>query len=122
MNKEPIDKVQDNQFNESFFVYSFEVVADVILAVFLGIIVNMIADYIGKFFNLPFCAILIVQLILISLVLYIMKIDSKYLYSSWKGQTNYGIIFTSVFLAVQKNMIKFFENMYLENEKKIGIF
>lgn len=105
-----------NNFIESFPRYAFEVVADIVLAVLLGIAINQISNWIGKTFKLPKYGKLIVQLILIILVLYIMKVDSKYLYASWKGQTNYGIIFTAVFLAVQKNVMGFMQDIFVENE------
>ena len=103
--------------NETFFMYTFEVAADIVLGVVLGVSVNICADFIGKVFNLNRIGILLVQFMLICIVLYIMKIDSKYLYQSWKGQTSYGIIFTAVFLAVQKNMISFFADIFVEENK-----
>ncbi|XWV24465.1 hypothetical protein QJ856_gp0021 [Tupanvirus deep ocean] len=112
---------KDN-INESFFKYSFEVISDIILGVVLGVTVNIAADFIAIKLGLPRIGLIIVQIFLICLVLYIMKIDSKYLYESWKGQTNYGIVFTAVFLAVQRNIIRFFEDIYIEETKSIGIF
>jgi hypothetical protein len=121
INKKNIDKEKDEDFKESFPMYSLEVITDLILGAVLGVIVNTMADYIGNLFKLPFWGVLVVQLFLISVFLYVMKIDSKYLYNSWKGQTSYGIVFTSVFLAVQKNMLRFFENIYLD-EKNFNLF
>lgn len=112
-------KKKDN-IEESFFEYSYEFIADITLGATLGIIINKIADLVGNYLNLPFYAIIIFQLFLICLILYIMKVDSKYLYKSWKGQTNYGIIFMSVFLAVQRNMVKFFEDIYSKEKDKMS--
>ena len=109
-------ETSDSDFIESFPRYAFEVVADIVLAVLLGVAVNQISNWIAKSFHLPKYGKLIIQIILIILVLYIMKIDSKYLYNSWKGQTNYGIIFTAVFLAVQKNVTSFMDNVFIEDE------
>ena len=104
----PPDK---NEFIESFPLYAFEIVADMVLAIILGLGVNGIANFIGKSVGIHRYGKLSVQLFLIIIVLYIMKIDSKYLYPSWKGQTGYGIIFTAIFLAVQKNITSFVENI-----------
>ena len=103
-------------FMESFPRYALEVTSDIVLAILLGVTVNQVSNWIGKTFKLPYYGKMIVQLILIILVLYIMKVDSQYLYQSWKGQTSYGIIFTAVFLAVQKNVMVFIENVYIEEE------
>ncbi|XWV25698.1 hypothetical protein QJ857_gp0023 [Tupanvirus soda lake] len=110
-----------DSINESFFQYSFEIFADMALGIVLGISVNVLSDFIAKTLKLPRFGLIIVQFILICLVLYVMKIDSKYLYESWKGQTSYGIVFTAVFLAVQKNLIRFFEDIYVEEKMRIGI-
>lgn len=100
--------------DESFLHYAFEIIADIALGVFLGVLVNMFTNFIAEIFKLPRLAKIAVQLALIICVLYVMKIDSKYLYKSWKGQTSYGIIFTAVFLAVQRNLITFFQDIYDE--------
>lgn len=111
-----------DELNESFFAYALEIVADMALGMFLGVMVNIISDKIAWLFKLPRIAKLIVQIFLITVVLYIMKVDSKYLYSSWRGQTSYGIVFTAVFLASQKNIVQLFEDIYIEEENRIGIF
>ena len=36
-----------------------------------------------------------------------MKMDSSQLYRSWRGKLDYGIVFTTVFIAVQKNIAIF---------------
>lgn len=107
--------IGDDKFVESYPAYAFEITADIVLAVLLGIGVNKLTNVIAKHFGLHIYAKLLLQLVFIITILYIMKIDSKYLYSSWKGQTNYGIIFTAIFLAVQKNVTKFLEDIYKEN-------
>ena len=112
-----IKKFQEqDDFNESFPRYAFEIVADMLLAITLGIVINTITNFLAKLFNLSIYVKIVVQLVLIILVLYIMKIDSKYLYSSWKGQTSYGIIFTAIFLATQKNIALFLEEIYSKFE------
>lgn len=107
---------------QSFPEYAFEIIADIILGIVLGVLVNMIVDYVSDYFKLPMFIKLLLQLFLIIVVLYILKIDSKYLYDSWKGSTNYGIVFTAVFLAVQKNMVKLFTNLYDDETHRLGVF
>lgn len=106
----------------SYPVYALEIITDILLGVIAGVTVNICANSVGRLLGLNRIGILIVQLFLITIVLYIIKIDSKYLYSTWKGETNYGIVFTAVFFAVQKNMMSFFEDIYIEEEDRIGIF
>nr|URM62011.1 hypothetical protein [Mimivirus sp.] len=99
-------------FEESILGYTFEVIADIFLGLVLGIGINVFVDYIGEFLHLSFLVKIIIQFIFIILILYFLKIDSKQLYSSWKGHTSYGIIFTSVFIASQRNLIKLFDEVY----------
>ena len=113
---------QNNELNESFIQYTFEIATDILLGVVLGVIVNMVADYVGKILHLPRYGVLVVQFFLICGVLYLLKVDSKYLSQSWKGQTSYGIVFTAVFLAVQKNLINFFGDIYLDINNTTGMF
>ena len=105
-----------DEFLEGFPQYTFEVLADIVLAILLGITVNKLTNHIAKYLGLNKYAKLVVQLVLIIIVLYIMKIDSKYLYASWKGETSYGIVFTTVFFAIQKNLTSFVEDIYTEDE------
>lgn len=100
-----------DEFMESFPLYAFEIVADMVLAILLGLSVNGVSNFVERNLGLPKYGKISVQMALIIIVLYIMKIDSKYLYPSWKGQTGYGIIFTAIFLAVQKNITSFVENI-----------
>ena len=111
-----------DRFKESFAHYAFEFLIDFFLAVFLGICVNTIANYLGKKLGLSFIVKFIIQLFLIIIVLYMLKIDSIRYLRSWRGQTSYGIVFVSVFLAVQANIIRFLENIWLEDENRVGIF
>ena len=106
--KPPTDS---DEFMESFPLYAFEIIADMVLAILLGLSVNGVSNFIERNLGLPKYGKISVQMALIIIVLYIMKIDSKYLYPSWKGQTGYGIIFTAIFLAVQKNITSFVENI-----------
>lgn len=115
-------KMDPDGINESFFSYVFEISADIVLGLVLGLFVNIVADFIGKIFGINIIGILIIQFILICLVLYILKVDSKYLYKSWKGKTSYGIVFTVVFFAVQKNVVKFFDYVISEERKNKGLW
>ncbi len=118
-----IDKNPSSEnINESFFSYTMEITLDIILGLVLGLFVNMVADFIGKIFGMNLIGILIIQFILICLVLYILKVDSKYLYKAWKGQTSYGIVFTVVFFAVQKNIVKFFDYVISEERSNKGLW
>lgn len=110
-----------DNLNESFPSYSFEIISDIFLGIVLGVLVNTVSSLLALKLNWSKFTLVTFQFALITIILYIMKIDSKYLYSSWKGHTSYGIMFTTVFLAVQKNVIIFFEDVYKSAEKKLGI-
>ena len=104
----------------SFPIFFLEVVSDILIGVGLGLFVNMISTFIGKLFGLKKIGTIIIQLLMISLVLYMIKVDSRYLFSTWEGEADYGIIFTAVFLAVQPNMINFFTDIYHIVDDKFG--
>lgn len=95
-------------------IYSIELTVDILLGVVLGIIINKLADFIGQKLQLDFYSKMFIQLILIIIVLYFMKIESKYLYKSWYGDQSYGIVFTSIFLSSQRNIARFIEKVYME--------
>lgn len=102
----------------SYPSYAFEILADIFLGTILGFTVNTITDIISEKLHLSKYMKLILQLFFITVVLYVMKVDSRYLYASWKGETNYGIIFTAIFIGSQRNVIKFMENIY---KKEISV-
>jgi hypothetical protein len=104
------------KLNETFLDFSLEIVADVMMGIFLGIMVNWVATYLGRAFNLSFLATILVQFLLICMVLYLLKINADYLYKAWEDASGYGIIFTGVFLGVQRNLINFFENVYHQEQ------
>ena len=98
----------------SFPKYAFEVSADIVLGLVLGVTVNIVTNKIGEIFKLKNSGKLIIQIFLNICILYTLKVDSKYLYDTWKGQTNYGVVFTAVFLASQRNLINLFTDIYDE--------
>lgn len=104
--------------NKKIHYYGFEIAYDVVLGVVLGILVNIITDKLSYIFHLHGLAKIILQLLLIIIVLYLLKYWSNYLYSSWQGETGYGVVFVSIFLVVQNNLTKFFENVYDEKTGK----
>ena len=109
-----------NKFSEPYYEYALELVVDIVLGIVLGLGVNILANYIGRIFNLSKSGKLIVQLILISIVLYVLKVDSEYLHLSWQGNTSYGIVFVSIFFASQHNLYEFFMNIFVWQEKYFG--
>lgn len=97
---------------ENFIFYSFEIAADVVIGILLGFIVNKATDYLADAFNLNVLAKIILQFLLICVVLYVLKVESDKLYSTWEGSSNYGIIFIAAFLSVQKNLVMLWEYIY----------
>lgn len=92
--------------------YALELIVDTALGIFLGILIDKSANAIGSYLELSDPVKLSIQFFLIILVLYIMKINSKYFYESWHGPAGYGIIFIAVFLASQKNLTKLMLDIY----------
>ena len=121
INPNPNRNIRDNEFKESFPHYAMEVLIDIFLGIFLGVLINTIVNYVGKKLGLSKIIKFIIQLCLIIIVLYFLKIDSVHYMKSWRGQTSYGIVFVAVFLAVQANVIHFLEDIWLEDENRIGI-
>lgn len=103
----------NEELDESFGLYAFEIIADIILGIALGLTVNKVSNRLSNFLNLNVYLKYGFQLLLNIGVLYILKVDSKYLYTSWKGKTSYGIIFTAMFIASQKNLTKLLEKSAL---------
>lgn len=108
--------------NKKIHNYGLEVIYDIVLGVVLGILVNIITDKLSSIFHLRGLAKIILQLMLIIIVLYLLKYWSNYLYSSWQGEAGYGVVFVSIFLVVQKNLTRFFENVYVEETGKFFQF
>lgn len=108
-------KKEDDDEVHSFFEYTFEIASDVILGMALGILINSFSNYLEKVLHLGELMKMIIQIFLCCIILYLMKIESKHLYSSWRGSANYGIVFTTVFFSVQKNLVDFLENITLKH-------
>jgi glucan phosphoethanolaminetransferase (alkaline phosphatase superfamily) len=94
--------------------YTVELIIDVIMGITLGVIVNTLTNFIGEYFKLNHALKLLVQICLIIAVLYLMKRNSKYLPECWKGEYDYGILFTSSFIISQKNLIVFIDKFYVD--------
>lgn len=103
-------------FTESYPLYTLEIISDIALGIILGVSINKFVNFIGKKFSLGKYRKLIIQLILITMVLYIVKVDSKHWYTSWKGQTSYGVAFSVAFIGTQRNIIEFFEGIYIDEK------
>ena len=92
--------------------FALEVTSDVILGISLGILVDKLANIIAKYLNAGKIAKLFIQLLLIIIVLYLMKIDEGNLYASWQTEQGYGILFMALFLASQRNLLLLIEDVY----------
>jgi F0F1-type ATP synthase assembly protein I len=107
---------------QSFFSYATGILLDLVLGVLLGIFVNTVVDFFAKTFNMPFYVAIILQILFIICILYLMKVDSKYLYTTWRGgRDNYGILFTAAFLGVQSNIVKFLEDIWSDEDASFNI-
>lgn len=110
---EVTEKPQILPQSETFVLYFFEIAADTILGLLLGLIVNEITNYLAKTYNLGLYPKIYIQFLLICTVLYLIKGESSILYKAWQGES-YGIIFIAAFLSIQKNVLVFFTHIYDE--------
>lgn len=102
----------NKSYNKTFFCHSNEIIIDTLLGIFFGVCINCLADYISRIAGLNFYTTMIIQLLLIILLLYGMKVLSYNLYHSWWGDDSYGIIFISTLFASQRNFNRFIDNLY----------
>ena len=85
-------------------------IIDIGSAIVLGGLVNITANIIAKKFDLTFAATIIIQFTAIVMVLYLLKHKSHKLGFFWRGENAYGLLFTAIFVASQKNLYKFFNH------------
>ena len=105
-------EVAKTEVRESFFKYSVEVVTDILLGITLGVIVNLMTDYIAAIFEIHGILKLPIQLFLIVIVLYIMRIYPGISYPLRTRSDTYGVIFIPVFITAQRNFAIFFSDIY----------
>lgn len=104
----PTSKRIDNNFP----IFTVSIIADLGLGIFLGICVNLLSDWIGNWLGLSGMAVIIIQVLLISITLYFVKKFYTNTHPSWQG-SKYGIVFIAVFLSVQRNMTHLFEKLFI---------
>ena len=115
----------------SFAFYAIDTIIDLSMGILLGYLVNTLADKIAATIRLGRYTRLIIQIMISIVLLYSIKHYSRQLFShspasisdlyrSWRGPNDYGIVFISMFLASQKNLIDFLEYIYKkEGQEKI---
>lgn len=113
--------IDDDVFRESFPHYTTEILSDIVLGCVLGIFVNTLANIIGRDVGADRNGVLAIQLALIIVVMYILKVDSRYLNRTWRGSTDYGVIFTVVFLSTQRNVALVFNDILAAQINNFGL-
>lgn len=98
-----------------FLTYSLELFIDGATGLFLGLMVNYFSDWLQCTFGFDDLIKIILQIVLITLTLYIIKITIRKLFRSWRKETDYGIVFVSLFLASQRNIVKFVASISGQN-------
>lgn len=93
------------------------VIVDIILALILGIITDNIINRIASYFKLNFAAVIVIQIILITLVIYMMKEISPYIHHEPLDNYSYDVIFVSVYMTSQPNIQKLI-NMFISSPSK----
>lgn len=100
--------------NVSYKTYATSLSFDCILGIVLGLIVNKVANYIVDKLNLSSHVGMVLQLFLIINVLYLVKLNSPHLHSTWHATNAYGIVFLAFFLGSQSNLSNYIS--YLGNK------
>ncbi|BCS83458.1 hypothetical protein QLL95_gp0665 [Cotonvirus japonicus] len=95
-----------------FLLYSSEIIADILLGIILGVLVNLLTDYISAIIGLHGYGKFPVQLILIAITLYLLRIDPTISFPLRSSGYTYGVIFIPVFITAQRNFAIFFSDVY----------
>lgn len=97
---------KNNTYEDPAYKYMFIVSIDIVLALILGILTNKAVNYIEKKFKIGFYEILIIQILIITLVIFAMKKFAKHIHQEPLDNYSYDIIFVSVYLGSQNNFQK----------------
>ncbi|AHA45213.1 hypothetical protein HIRU_S307 [Hirudovirus strain Sangsue] len=110
--EEEAQKIAKEETRESFLRYGGEIIIDIMLGILLGIAVNMLTDYIASIFGLKGTAKFPIQLILIVIVLYMLRINPDISFPLRSRTDTYGVIFIPIFITAQRNFAIFFSELY----------
>lgn len=102
--------------DKNFSNFVIEMILDIVMGIGLGIFIDNTSTMLASLFNLTPVFHFILQATMIIVTLYLLKKNSKYLFDAWDGPSAYGILFISLFLASQKNLIIFIEMLYSRYE------
>lgn len=110
--EEEAQKIAKEETRESFLRYGGEIIIDIMLGILLGIAVNMLTDYITSIFGLKGTAKFPIQLVLIVIVLYMLRINPDISFPLRSRTDTYGVIFIPIFITAQRNFAIFFSELY----------
>ncbi|AAV50892.1 hypothetical protein [Acanthamoeba castellanii mimivirus] len=110
--EEEAQKIAKEETRESFLRYGGEIIIDIMLGILLGIAVNMLTDYIASIFGLKGTAKFPIQLVLIVIVLYMLRINPDISFPLRSRTDTYGVIFIPIFITAQRNFAIFFSELY----------
>ncbi|AKI79410.1 hypothetical protein [Acanthamoeba polyphaga mimivirus] len=110
--EEEAQKIAREETRESFLRYGGEIIIDIMLGILLGIAVNMLTDYIASIFGLKGTAKFPIQLVLIVIVLYMLRINPDISFPLRSRTDTYGVIFIPIFITAQRNFAIFFSELY----------
>lgn len=99
--------------NITYPKYAVSVVSDMALGLICGITVNTMSNIIGEVTKIGTIGTVIVQIFLVTVVLYVVTIDASYFRFEPSAEINYDIVFVAVFLSVQKNITSFLSDIYI---------
>lgn len=115
---DPVNRIIGNGLNigtdefTGFISYCMQIGADVVLGVILGLAVNYLSTIVAEVLEIGSMGMYAIQFAFICAVLWFMKVESNYLYSTWEGSAGYGVVFMAFFIGVQYNMYLLFGEIY----------
>lgn len=97
---------------QSIFVFSGEIIFDVLLGIALGFSTDIITNAIRITLKFPKYTTIIIQIIIISIILYgLQPIIDRYS-PYWSSDAELGIVFISFYFMSQKNIRTVFDDLH----------
>lgn len=93
----------NNVYEDSFPKYTFGITINIILGILLGVLTDNLINYFQKTYNLNFYVAVIIQIIIVTLVIFTIKKLSKHIHQEPQTNYSYDIIFVSIYLGSQGN-------------------
>lgn len=101
-NKHKNDEITNKE--DPAIKYIATVILDIMMAIILGIWTNHFVNVLAECLNIDINGKIIIQIVAISIVIYIMKEIAKYIRQEPQSNYSYDVIFISVYMSSQENI------------------